>query len=127
MEKVRKSILINFTNHPSQMWGKEQKEAASHYGKVIDIPFPQVDGNASESYIEELASKYVAQILEVNPVAVVCQGEFCLTYQVVKLLKERDMKVLAACSKRETKETVNDNGVSEKNAIFHFVRFREYT
>ena len=32
-------MFINFSNHPSEAWGKAQLNAAMEYGEVIDIPF----------------------------------------------------------------------------------------
>ena len=38
MEKV----FVNFTNHPSETWEEKQIEAAHQYGKIVDLPFPNV-------------------------------------------------------------------------------------
>ena len=126
MFENKKSIVINFTNHPSKLWDAAQKEAASKYGEIVDVPFPQVNENANSEEVIQLAQKYVDKIIEMNPAMVVCQGEFCLTYYVVKQLKENSIKVMAACSKRETYEIQNDDGSVVKTAVFKFVQFREY-
>ena len=56
-----------------------------------------------------------------SPDAVLCQGEFCLVYRVVSLLKEKNITVLAACSER----CVIQNG-DRKEVTFSFRRFRRY-
>ena len=46
MEKIisnKRSNMINFTNHPYDMWDEKQKKAASIYGDIKEIPFPPVD------------------------------------------------------------------------------------
>ena len=126
MFENKKSIVINFTNHPSKLWDAAQKEAASKYGEIVDVPFPQVDENANSEEVIQLAQKYVDKIIEMNPAMVVCQGEFCLTYYVINQLKKNNIKVMAACSKRETHEIQKDDGSVVKIAIFRFVQLREY-
>ena len=54
-----------------------------------------------------------------------CQGEFGLTYQVVTLLKQKDIHTVYSCSERKTIEKKPDNG-TVKTSEFCFVRFREY-
>ncbi|MFC4803847.1 hypothetical protein [Filifactor villosus] len=118
-------MLINFSNHPSQYWSKEQREAASQWGEIEDLAFPAVPAHADETEVEDLACRQVERILEKNPTAVLCQGEFTLTYAVVKKLKEKGITVVSACSERNTKE-VYVEGISKKEIVFEFVRFREY-
>lgn len=113
--------FINFTNHPSDKWEPEQRQDALKYGEIIDMPFPEVDAEADEAVVNEIASFYVRKILELQPDAVLCQGEFCLTFQVVTMLKAQGITVLAACSKREVKVYGN-----KKETVFKFVRFRKY-
>ena len=126
MVEIKKTIVINFTNHPSEFWDVTQKEAALKYGEIVDVPFPQVDATADSQAIIQLAQEYIEKIVAMKPSMVVCQGEFCLTYYVVKQLKENSIKVMAACSKRETYEIQNDDGSVVKTAVFKFVQFRDY-
>lgn len=118
---MTEKIFINFTNHPSDKWGKEQMDGASAYGKVIDIPFPAVDPGATREEIIELASGYIDEIMKHHPIAVLCQGEFTLCYSVISGLKAHGVVVLAACSRRLVVET-------EEGKIVRFVfeGFREY-
>lgn len=118
-------MFVNFTNHPSINWEKEQLEAALHYGKIVDIPFPNVSPVASPEEIKKEAENQIARIEKHNPEYVLCQGEFCMAYQVIKGLKERGIRVGAACSERRTIEKRGAEGI-EKNVLFHFVQFREY-
>ena len=91
---MQNKVFVNFSNHPSAGWGREQAEAASRYGQLIDLPFPA---------------------------AVLCQGEFCLTFLVVSALKAQGITVLAACSERIVTERGN-----KKEVTFQFERFRKY-
>lgn len=118
--------FINFSNHSSKYWNDKQKNAAKEWGQIIDIPFPSVGGNASEDDILQLAEQVVAKILSYNPSVVMCQGEFTLSYAVVRLLKEKGIKVVSACSERVTTEEHLEDGTSVKHARFDFVKFREY-
>ena len=80
--------FVNFSNHASINWGEEQKQEAQKWGEIKDIPFPKVDPKAGKQEIQAMAESYIARILEYQPTAVMCQGEFTLTYHVVRLLKE---------------------------------------
>lgn len=115
------NIFVNFTNHPSKYWEKKQRKEALKYGIIRDIPFPVVEPLGDEIYVKELAEIYVEKILRLHPSAVLCQGEFCLAYQVVERLREKGIPVLAACSERRVRE----NG-QKKEVIFSFRQFRKY-
>ena len=117
--------FINLTNHPSINWDEKQIVAAETYGKIIDMQFPAIEAEADEESIQKLAIETVNKVLDMKPTAVLCQGEFTLVYAVVNLLKEHDIPVMAACSKRETIEEHTPDGTVKK-ALFKFVRFREY-
>lgn len=116
-----KKVFVNFTNHPSERWTEKQKKEALKYGEIIDIAFPEVEAAGDKDYVIQLAEKSAAQIVQLHPAAVLCQGEFCLTYHVILKLKEKGIKVLTACSKRIVKENGN-----KKEVIFEFEQFREY-
>lgn len=118
-------MFVNFTNHPSSRWGKEQLEASAPYGEIIDIPFPQIDPEASAEEITEKAERYAELILSRKPDFVLCQGEFCMAYHVIRLLKEKGIPVGAACSERRVQEKVGAAG-TEKTVLYRFVKYREY-
>ena len=121
-------MFVNFSNHPHDKWDERQLKAALEYGDVIDIPFPNVDADASEEDILELAKAYSSKILEVvgNDGAAMVQGEFTLVYAVINLLKENSIKVLSACSERDVTEITDEAGNTIRKSIFVFKRFREY-
>lgn len=118
-------MFINFTNHTSENWSKEQLDAAKKYGEVIDIAFPNISPEANRDEINQLADEYVSKILENNPTCVLCQGEFCFSYAVINKLKENNIKVVAACSERIVAEETSESG-TRRISYFKFVRFREY-
>lgn len=119
-------MFINFTNHPSHLWSKKQKIEANKYGAIKDIPFPLVDPNLSKEEIIRLAELYSTQIMNYNPNAVLVQGEMTLSFQVINILKNTDIKLLCACSKRMSIDKRDINGNTIKKSIFKFIQFREY-
>lgn len=121
-----KKVFVNCSNHPSKRWDEKQFKIAEQWGEVMDYPFPCVDATMTEWEVRELAEKCAEEILELNPAAVMCQGEFILTYRIVELLKEKEIPVLAACSERRTQEKILQNGATEKVSRYEFVKFRRY-
>jgi hypothetical protein len=63
--------------------------------------------------------------MQYKPQFVLCQGEFCMAYHVIRILKENDIPVGAACSERRTTETATESG-TQKTVLFQFVQYREY-
>ena len=107
--------FVNFSNHPSTQWSDAQLAAARRFGKVLDLPFPSVPPTLDERSVLSLAEQYVDKILQLNPTAVMCQGEFSLCFAVTRLLQRKEVAVLCACSERV-----------ENKSEFVFVRFRNY-
>ena len=118
--------FVNFSNHPSALWGKKQREDAKRYGQIVDYPFPPVDAEAGTEEILQLAEICAEEILKRNPAAVMCQGEFTLVYAVIRKLKEADVSCLAACSRRVMMESKMKAGTSRKESMLEYVKFREY-
>ena len=118
-------MFINLTNHPSDKWSESQRKAAEEYGKVVDIEFPSIDSKMSSEEVKKLALEYVNKIMVKEPECVLCQGEFTFSYQVIKELKARGIKTVAACSERHTSEMVTGD-VTSRVSLFEFVQFREY-
>ena len=117
--------FINFSNHPVAKWDLAQKAEACRLAEtdtIRDIPFPTIATEMTINEIHTLAEKYVDEIKKYSPSVVMCQGEFTLCYNVVRLLKAEGIKVVAACSKRMVKETVD----GQKIVTFKFEQFREY-
>lgn len=118
-------LLVNFSNHPSQYWDEKQRKASHKYGKLIDMPFPQISPNADVAELEKLAQDYVKQIVSLadsKAITVHIMGEMTFTYMVIAKLKELGIKCVASTTERKT--TYNDDGT--KLSEFSFVRFREY-
>lgn len=124
--ECKKRVFVNYTNHPSDKWSKAQLKAARDYGEVIDMPFPDISPNASESDISSLAEKACQKLEQLSPAAVLCQGEFSFVYQIVRRMTKRKIPVLAACSERIVAESTDENGVTHRTSEFKFVQFRQY-
>lgn len=117
--------LINFSNHPSCHWSEKQKEEALKYGEIIDIPFPEVDANGDENYIDNLAAHCMNKIQTMCDTAIVTihlMGELTLTFSLLKRLQEKGIRCIASTSKRIVKEYPN----GRKEVIFQFERFRDF-
>lgn len=124
----KKNIFINLSNHPSQKWCQEQKKAVDKIipdAQIVDYPFPSVDSSLNEVQIIKLSEQLTAEIAALEPSAVMCQGEFGLTFSVVTMLKKLGIKTVYGCSERKSTERQTENG-TEKVVMFCFVRFREY-
>ena len=119
--------FINFTNHPSSLWGKRQKTQAEAYGEITDVLFPQISPSADDDEIAEIAREYALEIAKTNPAAVLCQGEYSLCFAVSDLLINKGILVLFACSVRQTDESAISNGCTQKISQYEFVRFRKCT
>jgi len=121
-------MLLNLTNHPKTTWNKKQtKTAEKFYGDIIDINFPAVDPEANENEIYNLAKKYLehckkilSQSTDENN-AVHIMGELTFTFNLVQLLKTKNIQCIASTTKRNTIQIEN-----RKQTEFDFVQFRKY-
>lgn len=102
-------------------------DANELWGGVVDIPFPMVDPEATESEIDVLAkscSKSILDRLHEVPEgnhAVHIMGELTLCYQIVLLLKKSNITCVASTSSRVSHE---EDGI--RLSEFKFVKFRKY-
>lgn len=119
-------VFINLTNRASKTWLDDQLKAAQEYGDIIDLPFPNIDPDMEPEEVVAMAEKYTAQIMTYDVSAVLVQGEMTFTFAVVSGLKRKGIKTVAACSRRESVETRNEDGSVTKNSVFRFCQFREY-
>ena len=119
-------VFVNHTNHPSAKWSDEQKNAAETFGKIVDMPFPEVPPNIDTAAVHELVLNKLQDILKLNPAAVLCQGEFNYTVAMAEELKKRGIPVMAATSERVVSEVTEADGSTKRVSVFNFVRFREY-
>jgi hypothetical protein len=117
-------IFLNISNHPSSQWSLEQKNAALKIigeGQIMDLPFPNVSPEATEEDISAMADTLIKKIREINPEAMMLQGEFTLSFAILeKLNKEID------CYAATTQRNVITEG-DVKKVVFSFVKFRKYT
>lgn len=121
-------MLLNLTNHPSEKWSREQSNAAAErWGSVRDYPFPVVSAQFDEKEIAALAQTVLADACKLHPDAVLCQGEMSLCFALVRLFQKNHIPVVAATSQREVAEKALPDGTTRKEAVFRFVRFREYS
>lgn len=120
------SYFINCSNHCSENWSQKQKNSALQYGEIIDIPFPNVDPESTPQQIDLMAIQLVDRILKAEPNIVMLQGESTLTYKAVCYLKEKNIPVLSACSRRNTIESIQEDGSAIKTVSFSFIGFRSY-
>lgn len=119
-------MFINCSNHKSDLWGEDQKRAAERYGDIVDFPFPNVVVSAEVGDIANLAAQTVQNILQKQPDVVMCQGEYTLTYAIVKALREKQIPVVAACTERKVIEKQLEDGSVQKVSRFQFAGFRQY-
>lgn len=122
-------MFINFSNHPSGKWPDRQIEyTVKNYGEIVDVAFPNVPVEATEQDIQALADDSILKMKDylVDPsTTVMCQGEFTLSYAVIRKLIEKNYCVVAAITTRNTKEEVI-NGKVTKVSEFVFCGYREY-
>ena len=122
-------MFINLSNHPSSKWSASQLESAfalTSDNHVMDIPFPAVPATATTSDILAIADGLHHTVMTNRPEAIMVAGEFTLAYTMIELCLRAGIKVVAACSDRRTKETVNEDGTVTKTVNFEFVQFREF-
>ncbi len=120
------SAFVNFTNHRLEHWCDRQRKAAEKYGTIIDIPFPAIESEMTEKEMRCLAKQYYEKITVEKPSVVLCQGESVFSFLVTSMLLKGGLTVVAAVSRREVLETVNEKGETIKNAVFRFEEFRRY-
>ena len=119
-------MLINLSNHPSANWSAEQKQAAEQqFGKIVDLPFPTVDPDGDEEYIETLANEYCGKVLEcakIQSITVHLMGEMTFTFALLQKLIFHGIPCVASTTRRETVEYPD----GRKESFFKFVKFRCY-
>jgi hypothetical protein len=117
-------MIINLSNHPSTLWQAAQLEAASVYGEIIDLPFPAVNPEGDEEYIQSLGKEYlekIGQLAQGKNVTVHLMGELTLTYCLVNALMAKGIKCIAS-----TTERIVEEKDGAKISEFRFKQFREY-
>jgi len=105
---------------------EQRKIAGMLYNRIINIPFPSVDPNGDEEYIENLSNQYLYRILIIKKctsetVVVHVMGEQTFCFALIKKLQSKNIKCVASTTQRIAEEK---DGV--KTSIFKFCSFREY-
>ena len=119
-------LFINLSNHKSAGWSKSQLQAAGKWGEIEDFLFPEVKPDTTEGEISAIADRLFDEIMKKKPDAVMCQGEFTLSYALINRFKAAEVTVLAACSERNTVEKTLSDGSTQKTAVYKFIQFRQY-
>src|SRR5699024_12283362 len=95
-------MLLNYTNHPSNYWPDAQKQAAiEQFEEIQDLPFPNVDPNATAGEVRQLAKEYESKIRKIDPTAVHIMGELNFTFCLVEGLKALGYPCYASTSRRK--------------------------
>lgn len=120
-------LFVNLTNHSSSSWSELQLEEAKKYGRIIDLPFPNIDETANEQDITSLVEDYIAKIMVVtcnmaSPVTVHVMGEMTFTYEMVYKLQLMGCKCVASTTKLI--DDVLPDGTKKSQS--QFSKFREY-
>lgn len=114
------ACFVNISNHSSDKWEAQQTAAALSLAEhIIDIPFPAVPPEIDEKTIEILAEECISKVPPLTTHALI-QGEFTLTFVLVRRLQARHIVCLAATSERQVEEA------GDGRKTFRFVRFRKY-
>lgn len=121
-------MLINLSNHPIEVWSKNQfNEALVLFTSIQDFPFPHIAASSSKKEVYNLARKYYSickRILSKSSDkhnAVHIMGEHTFVFYLVTILKKHNIKCIASTTTRISKQIG-----SEKTSLFNFVKFREY-
>lgn len=117
-------MLINISNQPSSTWQLRQRNSAIRtYGKIVDIPFPEIDPEwDTDRIIEEVATLSQMIMTEYEFVAVHVMGEMTFTHALVNEL----LLLGHVCVASTTRIEVVKNPDGTTTTRFVFVRFREY-
>lgn len=116
-------MLLNVSNHTFSEWTADQvEEAKKAYGDIIDIPFPHVPPDCSDSAIIQMARDIVVNCVKLarergEPTAIHVMGEMTLTYALVRLFQQNGFECIASVTERKYKL----NGIG-----FVFMGFRKY-
>jgi hypothetical protein len=145
------SLLINVSNHPSSCWSEEQKAG---WSQIWDYPHPSVPATATSEEVAAIARKmfnkivldlYVAYRVQSHVRGRVCNeplknnviikkllstatfhvaGEWSFFFHLVSLIRASGGCCIAACSERQTVESVLADGSTCKNTVFQFRQWR---
>ena len=121
-------MLINLSNHPSNLWSEKQTHLAiDQFGQVKDIAFPAIDPNWNEQKIYDLATQFFNVIMTEknqndNDFAVHIMGEFNFAFIITSLLLKQGITCVASTTQRKVTYDKLGNKISD----FDFIQFRKY-
>ena len=93
-------MIVNLSNHPSSSWSDKQLQAASEYGEIVDLQFPQIHPDATLGSVKRIARTYKDKILKLNPDVLHIQGEQVFVFILVNWMRELGIRCVASTSKR---------------------------
>ena len=106
----------------------QRKELTERFGEVVELDkeekalWSQIPATGDHLEVQKHIRPILLKVQEHD--AVVCQGEFTAFAAVFTLCQTAQKDVLVACSKRETVETLGEDGAVVKKAVFRHVQFR---
>jgi len=124
-------MLLNLSNHLSSAWSEKQiNAAAAQFGKVVDLPFPQINPDWKFLQIEEFSGELLMDILKdcefrkygKKNLTVHIMGELTFCYEMINALKIAGIPCVASTT---TRNSIVDE-IGKKISVFEFVKFREY-
>ena len=128
-------MLINLSNHPAYKiengiktcnWDIKQMEAASEYGTIIDLPFPNVPPEYTTEDIYSMSLDFLHECEKLIPkgekTTIHITGEVTFCFSLIQMLLKKGYGCIAATSNRNV--TVNDDG--DKVVHYEFKHFRHY-
>ena len=117
-------LIVPITRRNTGMTRRERQPLCGARSSII--LFRRSHRTRDEKTVAAMAAAAADEIAAMKPEAVMCQGEFTLSFALINALKLREIPVMAACSERRTTETYQADGSMKKTSEFCFVRFRKY-
>jgi hypothetical protein len=120
-------MFLNLSNHPLSDWESAQIDAVpKRYGKIVDIPFPNISPELSTEEVTKLAKEYFDKIDELcqksdKDNAVHLMGETIFVFALSTLLIRAGYTVMAS-----TTERIVSYECGDKISTFKFVHFRQF-
>lgn len=125
-DDVRTPTLVNLSNHPSRDWSERQLSVArEQFGEITDMPYPDVNPEGDEEYIDGLATEYTDKVLQLaatRSVTVHLMGEMTLLYNLAGRLINNGIECVASTTNRN----VHEQADGSREVRFDFVGFRKY-
>lgn len=119
-------MLINYSNHPSNLWPENQhSQAIKQFKLILDEPFPYIDPTANTSQLQTLANSEFQRIhnkYKHSNYAMHIMGEHTYIFLIIQLFLHHNIPCFASTTHRITTQQNNI-----KQSQFQFIQFRPYT